>query len=182
MVGQASLRGPWADRHQGPPSPHSGPRRVFEIGTFDGGTTALLADAVGESGEVFTLDLPPVAFDAAQTPPEFTGAMVGWRFADTAVAGRITQLSGDSKVFDFSLWYGTADVVFVDAGHDRPHGTADSKNALRLVREGGLVMWDDFVPHWWGLVEAIVEVAREQGLTRIEGTNLAYVHVGRSGS
>jgi predicted O-methyltransferase YrrM len=152
-----------------------GASRVFEIGTFDGGTTALLVEAVGPTGEVFTLDLPPSAFDATQAPPEFDGSMVGWRYAGSPGAERITQLFGDSKTFDYSPWFGSIDVVFVDAGHDYPHGAADSANALRLVRDGGLVVWDDFVPHWWGLVQAIVEVVGERGLKRVEGTNLAYL-------
>lgn len=150
-------------------------RQVFEIGTFDGGTTALLADAVGTQGHVFTLDLPPASFDATQSAPAFTGAMVGWRIAEAPGAERITQLLGDSLTFDYSPWQHSMDVVFVDAGHDYPLGHADSTNAFRLVRPGGLIVWDDVVPHWWGLVKAVIEVAGTRQLTRIEGTNLAFV-------
>jgi hypothetical protein len=34
-----------------------GAGRIFEIGTFEGGTTRFLADKAGEGGEVFTLGL-----------------------------------------------------------------------------------------------------------------------------
>jgi hypothetical protein len=39
-----------------------GARQIFEIGTFEGGTTCLLADKAGEGAEVFTLDLPEAEF------------------------------------------------------------------------------------------------------------------------
>lgn len=47
-----------------------GARRIFEIGTFDGGTTRVLADKAGEGAEVFTLelDLPEVDFNLLLRP------------------------------------------------------------------------------------------------------------------
>ena len=58
-----------------------GARRIFEIGTFDGGTTRVLADNAGEGAEVFTLDLPETEFDQSQQPPPgFRGAQIGAKF------------------------------------------------------------------------------------------------------
>jgi predicted O-methyltransferase YrrM len=153
----------------------TGSRRIFEIGTFDGGTTRLLAVAAGEEGTVHTIDLAPAEFDRTQFPDAFDGSMVGRKFRDTDEAPRIVQLLGDSTTFDFSPWFGQIDLVFVDGGHDEVHGRADSLNALRMVRPGGLVVWDDFASFWWGLVKGIAEVCDGRDLTRIAGTNFAYL-------
>lgn len=150
-------------------------KTIFEIGTFDGATTAVLAEAqasVGD-GDVFTLDLPADRFDATQDPEAFDGSMVGHMFRGHPQAGRITQLRGDSLSFDFSPWWGQADIVLVDAAHDEIHGRADSRTALQLVRSGGLVFWDDFSPYWHGLVRGVCEATSGRPLRRIVGTTFA---------
>ncbi|MBU6315996.1 MAG: hypothetical protein KGR47_05770, partial [Acidobacteria bacterium] len=53
------------------------PSRVFEIGTFDGGTTALLAERTPDYCEVLTLDLPDSDFEATQFPPDFDSSKIG---------------------------------------------------------------------------------------------------------
>ena len=77
------------------------PRVIWEIGTFDGRTTRVLA-ANAPAAEVHTLDLP-----ASQTPAhELSGAerrfveksSSGARFAGTPEAARITQHLGDSEI------------------------------------------------------------------------------------
>src|SRR4051794_31186279 len=49
-------------------------RTAFEIGTFNGGTTRLLAESLPDDGRVWTLDLPPADFDESQGPDGFAGA------------------------------------------------------------------------------------------------------------
>ncbi|HEX7095269.1 MAG TPA: class I SAM-dependent methyltransferase [Acidimicrobiales bacterium] len=149
-------------------------RAVFEIGTFDGATTRLLASSLTHpDGRVFTLDLPEEDFWRAQPPESFDGTMVGERFRGTPEEARILQLRGDSLTFDFSPWYGAIDVVLVDGCHDYVHGVADSRTALRLVRPGGWIFWDDIVPRWHGLVRGIAEATRDRQVFWIEGTSLA---------
>jgi len=127
-----------------------GARRIFEIGTFEGGTTRLLADKAGEGAQVFTLELPEAEFPWSWT-------QVGTKFRGAAVELRIKQLFGNSLEFDFSPYERSMDLVFVDAGHDYPHGFADSRTALRLVRPGGVILWHDFNAHFEGLVHGIIE-------------------------
>jgi predicted O-methyltransferase YrrM len=135
------------------------PRRIFEIGTFDGATTMILATSAPDA-EILTLDLPPAAANAATDATEAANAaagLVGVRFRDTPQAERITQLFGDSRQFDFSPWYGTVDLVLVDAGHDYEFVVSDTRSALRLLAPGGVIIWDDYMPYFPGVVRAVDE-------------------------
>jgi SAM-dependent methyltransferase len=146
-----------------------GARRIFEIGTFEGGTTRFLADKAGEGAEVFTLDLPEAEFAWSWT-------QTGRKFRGSAVGPRIKQLFGNSLEFDFSPYERSIDLVFVDAAHDYPHGFADSRTALRLVRPGGVVLWHDFIAHFPGLVHAIIEATAGLPLKRLGmDTTLAFL-------
>jgi SAM-dependent methyltransferase len=146
-----------------------GARRIFEIGTFEGGTTRFLADKAGEGAEVFTLDLPEAEFAWSWT-------QTGRKFRGSAVGPRIKQLFGNSLEFDFSPYERSIDLVFVDAAHDYPHGFADSRTALRLVRPGGVVLWHDFNSHFPGLVHAIIEATAGLPLKRLGmDTTLAFL-------
>lgn len=151
-------------------------RRVFEIGTFDGATTRLLASALpDDAGQVFTLDLPPSEFDATQNAPDFESSMVGCQFRGAPEAARITQLLHDSARLDFSEWRDSIDVVLVDGAHDYDHGFSDSRAALEIVRPGGMIFWDDFSAHWHGLVLGIVEATAGLPLRRVRGLNFAFL-------
>lgn len=158
-----------------------GVRTAFEIGTFNGGTTRLLAESVPEDGVVRTLDLPPATFDSTQGPERFSGSDIGRAYRDSPAAAKIEQLYGDSRIFDFSPYAGSADLVLVDGGHDYELGYADSQAALSIVRPGGVVLWDDFEPYWHGLVNGICDAMEGRSLGRLAGTALA-IHVAGEGA
>lgn len=144
--------------------------RVFEIGTFNGGTTRVLAEALPPDGRVVTLDLPPTEFDATQQPNGFTGGEVGSAYRQSPAAGKVTQLLADSLKFDAAPYAGGYDLVLVDGGHEFVHGVADTRTALKLVAPGGVVVWDDFVPYWHGLVRGICQELEGRRLCRLAGT------------
>lgn len=153
-----------------------GVRSAFEIGTFNGGTTRVLAEALPPDGRVVTLDLPPQAFDRTQSPRNFSGAQVGRAYEDSPAAHKVTQLLEDSLHFDPREHAGRYDLVLVDGGHEHIHGVTDTRTALRLVAPGGIVLWDDFQPYWHGLVRGICEAMAGRSLGRLAGTSLG-VHV-----
>lgn len=147
------------------------PKRIFEIGTFDGSTTRLLA-AQAPDAEVFTIDLPAddakkatVVEEAAHT----AAGSVGKRFRDQPEATRIEQLLGDSRTFDFSPWFHSIDLVVVDGGHTYDCAFADTRSALQMLAPGGVIVWDDYVPGWPDVVRAVDE------------TRLPVIHVARTG-
>jgi len=156
---------------------------IFEIGTFDGRTTLNLAAASPAGCRVYTLDLPPDVDTAhALAPGERhmvekaeSGARIrpyrdaGWSFTE-----KIHALHGDSGVFDFSPYEGRCGLVFVDGSHARDYVLSDSRAALRMVREGGVVLWHDY-GIWPDVTETLESLATEQGLAIrcIRGTSLA---------
>lgn len=149
-----------------------GVRTAFEIGTFNGGTTRVIAEALPDDGQMWTLDLPPADFDRTQSPENFGGHSVGREYRDSPAAGRITQFLEDSVAFDPAPFEGRCDLVLVDGAHDHEHGVADTLTAFRLVAPGGIVIWDDFTSYWHGLVRGIFEAAGHRTPRRLAGSNL----------
>lgn len=150
-----------------------GYRTAFEIGTFNGGTTRLLAETLPQDGRVWTIDLPQREFDATQAPANFDGSQVGAAYRDSRVAHKVTQILADSLQFNFHQFEQIADLVLVDGGHEYANGFADTKTAMRLVRPQGIVLWDDFQPYWYGLVNGICDAMGGRRFGRLAGTSYA---------
>jgi len=158
------------------------PKLLLEIGTFDGRTTLALAANAPAEARILTLDLPAEQLGRTVHAPERDEAVYvrkprpGARFRGSPYESRIEQLSGDSVGFDFSPWFGRVDLVFVDGGHSYECVKSDSENALRVLREGGVVLWHDY-DAWDGVTLALNELYRTDprfaGLVRLRGTTLA---------
>jgi hypothetical protein len=155
---------------------------IVEIGTFDGRTTLNLAVNAPAQTKVFTLDLPPDAapkFDLAPGERAYVDKpRSGRRFLDAPpewadAARRITQLMGDSAVYDWSAHFGRAGLVFVDGSHAHDYVMADSGTAFRLVADKGVVIWHDYGV-WEGVTRALeeIEASRHLGLRHVRGTSL----------
>lgn len=132
------------------------PRAIFEIGTFNGRTTLNLALNSPAECRIFTLDLPPEQLSETRYPiserfrklveKEHSGELFlnkdATEFPETK---KITRLFGDSGKFDFSPYYNTIDLVFIDGSHDYEYVLNDSEIALKLLREGkGVILWHDY--------------------------------------
>ncbi len=166
---------------------HLRPRRIFEIGTFRGSSTLVMAMNTREHTEILTLDLDPERREEVTFATEngnITGVAftVGELFVSTPFLGKIRQLYGDSAAFDFEEFSQAVDLVFVDGNHRYENVRSDSEHALRMVRPGGAVLWDDYHPIWGpGVIRAIDELATEIDLVRIAGTRFALYRNGPEG-
>ena len=80
---------------------------------------------------------------------------------------------GDSLEYDFAPYAGQADVVLVDGGHEYVNGLADTRTALQLVKPGGVILWDDFKPFWYGLVNGICDGMGGRRFGPLAGTSFA---------
>lgn len=126
--------------------------RVFEFGTSLGRTTLNLALNVPADGHVYSLDLPngllpPSHLFMPGQETEILELDKGSYLADVEHPLPITLLKGESTTFDFAPWIGTMDLIFVDGGHSWDVLDADTGNALRMLRDGGVIVWHDYLHH-----------------------------------
>lgn len=144
----------------------TGARRVFEFGTHTGETAMEVAENCPEA-TVVTLDLPEELandFQAAQalsgievTDSHLFSAKRGSAIAGEA-AGRILQLRQDSASFDPAPYAGQFDLIYVDASHSYSGARSDSEKALTMIRDGGVIIWDDYC--YPGVWKYLNELAR----------------------
>ncbi len=167
------------------------PRVLFEIGTFDGRTSLNMAVNAPAGATVYTLDLPAEGLNSTAFALELNeDAFVrkprsGARFSDAASSYDIVQLLGDSATFDFSPYYGKVDFMFIDGSHAYEYVRSDTLNALNMVREGGIIIWHDYVREGFtpfpGVPRALIEFylteGRFRGLTQIQHTSIVYLKV-----
>ncbi|MDQ6961780.1 MAG: class I SAM-dependent methyltransferase [Mariprofundaceae bacterium] len=152
---------------------------IIEIGTFDGRTTLNMAVNSHASCPIFTLDLPQgddTAFDVEEGEKSFIDKpKPGMRFvqSDEPSTQRITQMLGDSAIFDWSEHEDKAGFMFVDGSHAYDYAKKDTETAFRLIRPGGFIVWHDYGV-WEGVTKALEEIEAEQklGLQHIRGTSL----------
>lgn len=159
---------------------------VFEIGTFNGRTTINLAGNLSEDTTVYTLDLPKDAVSRTSLPLDDADIQfivkdkVGDLFDRFSASGQIVQLLGDSGTFDFTPYYGAMDLVFVDGSHSYQYVLSDTRNALRMVRSGGIIVWHDYGA-WHGVTRALNEITLAEpklaGARHIAGTTLVFASV-----
>jgi len=126
-------------------------KRIFEIGTLDGFTAEHFAMNSLESTEVFTLDLP---FEGSKLHLNTTlmddnhrrahSAVEKYRFDNTSWVSKVHLLFGDSASYDFSVFYDSIDLFFIDGAHSYEYVKSDTLNAIRCCRDGGMVVWHDY--------------------------------------
>jgi predicted O-methyltransferase YrrM len=145
------------------------PKLVFEIGTFVGRTTRLLARNCPSEARIMTLDLPQ----------DVVNHTIGEFFLQTSEREKIEQLVGDSSSFDFSPWYGQCDFVWVDGCHDYPFVVKDSQEAIKLCKPGGFVGWHDYrhSAKWSGVTRCVRELATHYQVKHVKGTTIACLHL-----
>jgi hypothetical protein len=155
------------------------PKRIFEIGTSQGRTTALMAMNTPEDTQIFTLDLDPSKPLPGQVTDmhliELAKKELWIAFRGTNWSSRITQLLGDSGSFDFSPYYNSMDLVTIDGSHSYSFVKSDSLNAFRMIRAGGVIQWHDF--------ESMrSEYGVSQFVDELRGAGLAVYRLGRDQS
>lgn len=75
------------------------------------------------------------------------GVFVGHRYRDAGFGHRVCQIYCDSREWDTSAYPpGFFDSTLIDGGHSADVVLSDTRNALSLVRPGGLILWHDFCP------------------------------------
>lgn len=156
-----------------------GCRTVFEIGTFRGDTSWLLAHNLPHA-RILTLDLPGpesaerVRLEITDVDEYFHTWERGARFRGTPEGLRITPLVGDSATFDFAPYGGAMDLVYIDASHSYSYVRADTEAALAMLSPTGAIVWDDYT-YYPGIYAHLNELAPtlDRPIYHLLGTRLA---------
>lgn len=128
------------------------PKRILEIGTYNGMTTLQMALNAPRECITYTLDLPEGSFEEGTELDRYIsthfrtvfGTQMGEYFKKRDDL-HIVQLIGDASTFDYSIINGSLDIVFIDAAHDYCHIKIDTENALRLLAPGGVIIWHNYL-------------------------------------
>ena len=138
----------------------SGARLIVEVGTFTGYSALCMAQAMPEDGRLICCDIPGEYNATAERYWREAGlsARIEQRLAPALET--LSALEGEGLV-------GQVDLIFIDA--DKANYPTYFEQALRLVRPGGLILFDNTL--WSGRV---LEVNPESADTRaIQALNLA---------
>ena len=179
----------------------TGAKRIFEIGTYNGNTSLLIAKNTPPDAVITTLDLPPEDIDIhepsnldladAADNDQFLrqvfktqGAFYVNR-ASSAIRSKVHLLNENSLTFDpmaHSL-IGTQDVVFVDGGHDYETIKNDSLKAFQMAKSDSVIIWHDYLSKVHTEVEMyLCELAMEKKLVSIGSTMLCVCFQGKFAS
>ena len=96
---------------------------------------------------------------------------IGDRYRNTVVEYKINQVYGDSATFDFSPFYDSIDLMFIDGSHHYQYVKRDSGNALKMIRNGGVIVWHDFLV-WPGVTKSLLELSKTLKIHHIKDTSL----------
>jgi predicted O-methyltransferase YrrM len=140
---------------------------VAEIGRSKGGSTLLLAAAVGEGSHVYSYDLHVKATAGAESDAELRGVLERYGLTE-----RVTLVVGDSRAVEPPAHL--CDVVLVDGDHSYEGVRADFEAWCDRVRVGGHMLFHDAVggqlsrPHE-GVIQFVEELERDgRGFVRRE--------------
>ena len=119
----------------------TGARRIVEVGTFTGYSAICMASAMPADGRLICCDIPG---DYNATAERY------WREAGLAerIEQRLAPALKTLAALEAEGQGGRFDLIFIDA--DKANYPAYFEHALRLVRQGGLILFDNTL--WSGRV------------------------------
>lgn len=124
------------------------PKRIFEIGTYNGRTTAVFILNSSPDCDVFTLDLPPDASSLSDYLPTDIG-LVQDRSPEgylkrAGLSERYRQIYCDSMAFDPEPFRDSVDLGFIDGAHAEKFVRNDTLKMAVMMSRRGYVFWHDY--------------------------------------
>jgi hypothetical protein len=155
------------------------PHTIFEIGSYNGLTTAVFVLNSAPQTRIFTLDLPSTGVEDTAVLSSDDELVTSRQLASVPQAlglTRFSQLFRDSMQFDPSPYADSVDLGLVDAAHDVPHAHNDTLKMATMMSERGLVFWHDYGGKGplRPLAAYLEALSRRCPLYRIRGTTLAW--------
>jgi predicted O-methyltransferase YrrM len=156
------------------------PGTIFEIGTFDGRTTLHFALNTGDGTKIHTLDLPPSELENVRMKLDAgdhqlvdkKGFRIGENYLDRDESKKVTQHLSDSASFDYSPFFNSIDLFFVDGAHSYDYVRSDTENALKTIKPGGMILWHDYT-NVIDVTEYLNELSSTKPIYRINHTSIA---------
>lgn len=123
------------------------PSTIFEIGTFNGLTTAIFILNSEPATKVFTLDLPDDSSGDQEYLPSDAQLVAVRKLGSVPRAlglDHYVQIYCDSMLFDPLEFMGSIDLCLVDGAHDFAHVENDTVKVATMVSDEGTVFWHDY--------------------------------------
>lgn len=156
------------------------PKRIFEIGTFNGSTAATMLLNIPSESVVYSLDLPPDK-DGSYLPIDSDRALVsnrqiGRRVYEFGLQSNFKQILCDSMEFVPEPYRNTIELGLIDGAHDYTHVKNDTEKMAEMMAPNGLVFWHDYggQGRFRDLAIFLEDLGTKIELFRIEGTMLAW--------
>jgi len=149
---------------------HKKPLNVLELGTFNGRTSANMALNSMES-IIHTVDLP-FDQDANQTKLSLSTIKGLDERNFTGIKHKVFEEIPEIETRVIQYWHDTADLtsavfenikfdfIFIDASHAYEYVLHDSKFALSVLKDSGIILWHDYGGScgWPGVIKAVNEL------------------------
>jgi hypothetical protein len=166
------------------------PKRILEIGTYNGMTTLQMALNAPADCTTYTLDLSSEQASKLELSrmDELIATQFKKRFQTTTgsyFANRnalnIVQLWGDSGTFDYSSIETPIDLIFIDAAHDYENKRKDSDTAFRILSPRGVILWHNYSDVLCpDVTKCLGELAQQKKLWHLRNTSLAVYFAGNN--
>lgn len=157
------------------------PQAVFEMGSYDGLTTAVFLLNAPQGARVFSLDLPPQSSagdDDLDSDKDLVAARRLGSIPRNLGLDGYTQLFCDSMQFDPSPYRDSIDLGLVDAAHDFKHVRNDTIKMAEMLKDEGFVFWHDYggKGSLRPLANYLESLGKKAPLYRIAETTLAWAY------
>ncbi len=122
------------------------PVRVLEIGAFDGVSANMMLDAIFTHPQSQVVAIDP--YHADPTTPEVDASTRDTFLRNARIGGhqeRIKLLQGYSFDLLPAMAHASFDVIYIDGSHFARHVLEDAVLAMRLLKPGGIIGFDDYL-------------------------------------
>jgi Methyltransferase domain len=155
------------------------PKTIFEVGTYNGLSTAVFLLNASSDARIFTLDLPLDAGGTQGSLPADKSLIATRPLASVPQALGLHgyhQLLCDSMAFDPSPYLGSVDLGLIDGAHDLLHVHNDTVKMVRMMSENGVIFWHDYGGRvlLGPLTSYLESLGKQCPLYRIPDTNFAW--------
>jgi len=120
------------------------PVRILEIGAYEGAaTTWLLQRVIGKHPESRIVVVDPWAANGSDYDYEAAHARFVENVQETGLAERVSKLRATSRDALPPMPDASFDMIYIDGDHSAEGAEFDTRQAVRLAKPDGLLVWDD---------------------------------------